>query len=264
MTPSIHPQHALAPASGPPRPLLLKLKLDQEPASAPCRSAASAPLLQALQQAWPSLAKDEDALLALAALGHSHRIRQRGLLLRDGAFNTQGSLWLLVRGKLSMGRRDTKNVWRQGRALRGGQWIDVASAWPQAPYPETALAMTPVLAHELPAHAVLALCTAHPLLLKALMDSLGSTACEAMAARQAMSTQDFPTRLAEWLLNELKLNGQGECLNLGLLKRDLAAQLGVTPETLSRTLRLFQQQGLIVMQHRELRILAPTRLAALR
>ncbi|MDC8771263.1 Crp/Fnr family transcriptional regulator [Roseateles albus] len=265
MTPSIHPQHAQASAHAllsPPR------QLNLHPAcarlAAPRRPAAAVPVLQALKQAWPSLEDDEDALHALALLGRSHRVRPGGLLLKDGVSNAAGSLWLLVRGKLSMGLHDPKAVWRQGRALQPGQWIDLASAWPQAPFPETALALTPVLAHEFPAQAVLALCAAHPLLLKVLLASLGSSACEAMASRQAMSTQDFPTRLAEWLLNELRLNGQGDCLNLGLLKRDLAAQLGVTPETLSRTLRLFQQQGLIVMKHRELRILAPAGLAALR
>jgi CRP-like cAMP-binding protein len=263
MTLSTPLQEIKAASSGMPPPLLLKRGADQEAAPTPGQAAASALLTQALQQAWSGLLKDDEALLALAHLGRSHRIRQRGILLRDGVCNTQGSLWFLVRGKLSMGRRDTKNVWRQGRALQGGQWIDLASAWPQAPFPETALALTPVLAHEFPANDVLELCASHPVLLKLLLNSVGRAACEAMAARQAMSTQDFPARLAQWLFVEQKLQGSGECLNLGLLKRDLAAQLGVTPETLSRTLRQFQQQGLIEMHHRELRILAPARMAAL-
>ncbi|MEJ6007203.1 Crp/Fnr family transcriptional regulator [Paucibacter sp. AS339] len=261
MTPSTQTQPKPSSVQG--LPTHLNLDLDKGGVSPLSRTFAPASLAQALQQAWPGLADDGDALHAMAFLGRSHRIRQRGLLFKDGVGNADASLWLLVRGKLSLGRRDAKNTWRQGRSLQGGQWIDLASAWPRAPYPETALAITPVLAHEFPARAVLSLCLVHPLLLTLLTDSLGHMACEAMASRQAMSTQDFPTRLAEWLLKQLKLKGEGDCLNLGLLKRDLAAQLGVTPETLSRTLRQFQQQGLIEMHHRELRFLAPERLAAL-
>jgi len=261
MTPSIHPQRTQTPGSG--LPLSISADLDPPLAAAGSRPAHSLALMQALQQAWPALARDEEALLALAALGRSHRIRQRGRLLRDGSSNEDGSLWLLVRGKLSMGRRAAKGQWRQSRALHGGQWIDLASAWPGAAYPETALALTPVLAHEFPARAMLALCHEHPSLLLALLGSLGRHACEAQESRQALTTQDFPARLAEWLLQQHKLRGCGDCLSLGQLKRDLAAQLGVTPETLSRTLRQFHEQGLIVMQHSELRIPEPARLAAL-
>ncbi len=220
-------------------------------------------LQQALQEAWPSLANDLEALSALAALGRMHRIRQRSCLLRDGTINHQGSLWLLVQGKLSMGSHDAKGVWRQSRALHAGQWIDLATAWPKASFPETALALTPVLAQEFPAQATLALCRSRPALLGALLDSLSRNACEAMASRQALATQDFPARLAEWLLAELRLNGFDDCLTLQQLKRDLAAQLCVTPETLSRTLRTFQEQGLLLMQHREIRFLNLEGLSAL-
>ena len=226
-------------------------------------SSPSLPLIQALQQAWPALAGKEEALLALAAEGRSHRIRQRGCLFRDGAVNLEGSLWLLVRGKLSMGRRDAKGIWRQSRALLGGQWIDLVTAWSQADFPETALALSPVLAHEIPAKTVLGLCRTQPALLAALLDSLSRSACEAMESHQALATQDFPSRLAEWLLHELMLQGQGDCLTLSQFKRDLAAQLGVTPETLSRTLREFHEQGLSVMKHSQLRFPDPARLAAL-
>jgi len=223
----------------------------------------SAPLKEALQQAWPSLANDQCALLALARLGRSHRIRQQGRLFPQGSHNEAGSLWLLVRGKLSMGRYAPNGSWRQSRALHSGQWIDTASAWQRSPFPESGEALTAVLVHELSSVAVLDLCRQHPSILQALVSSLGSWACEAMETRQALSTQTFPARLADWLLQEQKLHGDPESLGLGLLKRDLAAQLSVTPETLSRTLRLFQEQGLISMQGRSIRLLDPVRLAAL-
>ncbi|WIV96985.1 Crp/Fnr family transcriptional regulator [Kinneretia aquatilis] len=141
--------------------------------------------------------------------------------------------------------------------------MDLVTAWTQAPFPESARALSPVVAYEFPALPVLDLCRQHPALLATLLDSLSRSACDALESRQALTTQDFPSRLAEWLLHELMLNGHGDCLTLSQFKRDLAAQLGVTPETLSRTLRQFHEQGLIVMKHSQLRFPDPARLAAL-
>jgi CRP-like cAMP-binding protein len=220
-------------------------------------------LRNALQQAWPNIAQEELALLALTRLGRSHRIPQHGRLFPQGSHNETGSLWLLVRGKLSMGRYAANGSWRQSRALQGGQWIDLASAWQLSAYPETGEALTPLLIHELPGSEILNLCRHHPSVLQALVNSLGSWACEAMETRQALSTQAFPARLADWLLQQAKIHGSPDTLGLGLLKRDLAAQLSVTPETLSRTLRSFHEQGLISMQSKQIRLLDPARLAAL-
>ncbi|MDC8786421.1 Crp/Fnr family transcriptional regulator [Roseateles koreensis] len=215
---------------------------------------------QALAQAWPALAEAPEALNALARLGRSHRVRTRCRLWQDGHVN-KGSLWLLVRGKVSMGKRASNGKWWQSHSLNAGEWLDLSSAWSQSPYPETAQALSAVLAHEYPAAEVLALSQAHPPLLNALLSSLAQRTCEAIAARQALTLNDFAARLAEWLLQELRRSDSADHLILRELKRDLAAQLGATPETLSRTLRQFQQDGLIDMRHNDVWIPDAQRLA---
>ncbi|MBB4844226.1 CRP/FNR family transcriptional regulator [Paucibacter oligotrophus] len=205
---------------------------------------------QALEQAWPALADVPQTLNELAGLGRTHRVRARGRVLNEGLAN-KGSLWLLLRGKVSMGKRSDKGKWWQSHSLAAGQWLDLSSAWSQSLYPETAIATTAVLAHEFPANEVLRLSREEPVLLGALLASLARCSCEAIAARQALTTKDFPVRLAEWLLEQLQLSDSPDHLLIKELKRDLAAQLGATPETLSRTLRQFQESGLITMQHSE-------------
>jgi CRP/FNR family transcriptional regulator, dissimilatory nitrate respiration regulator len=59
---------------------------------------------------------------------------------------------------------------------------------------------------------------------------------------QQLSSSDSMERLKHWLRDHLPRKGP---LTLPVTKKALAAQLGMTPETLSRGLRSFQDQGLI-------------------
>jgi len=59
---------------------------------------------------------------------------------------------------------------------------------------------------------------------------------------QQLSASDSNDRLRHWLREHLPKKGP---LTLPMTKKALAAQLGMTPETLSRGLRSFQDQGLI-------------------
>ena len=59
---------------------------------------------------------------------------------------------------------------------------------------------------------------------------------------QQLSASDSTDRLKHWLREHLPKKG---ALTLPVTKKALAAQLGMTPETLSRGFRSFQDQGLI-------------------
>lgn len=263
MSAQFHTQ-ARPPATG---PLQFTAPAAEGEAEAMPSAGAPAPrerLQQALLRAWPELQAQPGLIQALLNLGHAHHLQPGQALMQDGDTNQAGSLWLLVSGSLSVGRYDGKGVWRASELLESGRWIDLASAWCHAPYPETGLALSPVWAQEFPAEALLSLGQAHRPLLSLLLEGLGRQACAALESRQALRTQDFPVRLAEWLLQEQAAQGQSDALVLRQFKRDLAAHLGVTPETLSRTLRDFHAQGLIDMHHKVLRIPDRARLAALR
>ncbi len=213
-------------------------------AANPYRSALRLALSRACGAGGLAAGLDESLCAALAALGRGHRVRARAQVFAAGSQQAD-SLWLLVSGKVSLGKRDGAGRWWQSLEIEAGEWIDPASAWTGGAYAETAIALTPVVAHEFPADAVAALCHSHPALTRILLASVARRASGAVLDKQALLTKDVQARLAAWLLQQLELSGGGPELQLRQQKKDIASQLGVTPETLSRTLRQLQQDGLL-------------------
>ena len=94
------------------------------------------------------------------------------------------------------------------------------------------------------------------------LDMLSKLALELrVSEEQMLSILHHPVRrrAAELLLNLAELNDhgrQGRKESLGSLRRsDMAQMIGTAPETLSRTLREFDRQGLIKIDSRNIRII---------
>ncbi len=62
---------------------------------------------------------------------------------------------------------------------------------------------------------------------------------------EELSLVQAGSRLARWLLRQPARGGSEPAVELQLAKKDLAAQLAMTPETLSRVLSRWQQEGWI-------------------
>ena len=78
-----------------------------------------------------------------------------------------------------------------------------------------------------------------------------------------LSLKDVGARLAKHLVELSRKNGDANTVTLATSKGALAARLGTISETVSRTLRKFQQQGLIAVEGRTITILKPAHLAGL-
>ena len=80
---------------------------------------------------------------------------------------------------------------------------------------------------------------------------------------------DVQTRLAKWLVTDCQQhasdpNGRGYCcVELSMTKRVLAAELGTSSETLSRTLAKLSAQGLVCVDGHRIILLAPAKLERL-
>jgi CRP-like cAMP-binding protein len=225
------------------------LRGEPAPAPAPPVNAYRASLREAIRSACRPYALSDWSVAELAALGRGHRYRARSQVVSAGSMPAS-SLWLLVRGRVSLGKRDARERWWQSRELEAGDWIDVSSAWMGDSHPETALALTPVMAHEFPVDEVVGHCLNDAALVRVLLACVAAQARGATLQKQALLTKDTHARLAAWLLERCEVQDEhSPCAQLLLRqhKKDIASQLGITPETLSRSLRQLQEQGLLHM-----------------
>ncbi len=188
------------------------------------------------------------ALAAFESLGRPLRLPAGATLLQAGETPVRG-LWLLSGGVACAGKLDARERWWASRELSGGDWIDVASAWRRAAVAlETVRAQTPVLAHEFPADEVLRLCQHEPGLLRALLRAQADQLADAKQDRQTLLNRDTGARLAGWLLDQRAASGEArDELMLRQTKKRIASRLGIAPETLSRTLKALQDQGLLMV-----------------
>jgi len=103
----------------------------------------------------------------------------------------------------------------------------------------------------------------HPDLAFSLLKSVSHQVRSMMSLVNDRSLKDFKTRLAHWLIQHCAHpdSGQPQRVPLQMTKRLLASELGVTSETLSRTLAKFRKQHLVHVEGRIVTLISPLRLA---
>ena len=84
---------------------------------------------------------------------------------------------------------------------------------------------------------------------------------------ELLSRKSAEERMALFILwlsqRQAKRGFNNESFRLGLLHRDVALYLGLTPETVSRVLARFSEEGVVEWRQKQLTILQPARLEAL-
>lgn len=227
--------------------------------SLPAGGSAEAQLWGSLLGA-PALSADELATLAqLASLRHV--AAGQSVISRSSAAST---LVALRSGDVALGLRTADGVFRTERIVRGPAWLDLSSAWLSGPHAMDAQAMGPASVIELPCDALEARLAAHPGLAQRLIQGLAREVQALAVNTHELMHKDAPGRLAQWLHQRcVPLPGSsGQALvKLTDRKRDVASQLAITPETLSRLMRSFSRQGLIEVAGYNVRVIDPEALA---
>jgi len=233
------------------------------PASAPAppRSLRGRRLWQQLLAATPLLtAADAQALDALAL--------QREVAAGDWVFSHRRaarSLVLLQSGTVSVGHSSGAAMAPE-RMLHGPAWLDAASAWlAGANHALDARAVVAVQVAELPRVALQALLLQRPSLVPGFLAVLAEEVRRLSLHTHELMHKDASGRLAAWLHRHLLQPSPGApaLLHLSERKRDIAAQLGMSPETLSRQMRLLSQRGLIAVRGYHVQVLDGTGLQRL-
>jgi CRP-like cAMP-binding protein len=105
-----------------------------------------------------------------------------------------------------------------------------------------------------------------PALARRLITSLAREVRALAVNTHDLMHKDAPARLAAWLSERCTpsaaMAGRG-VVQLPMRKRDIASQLAITPETLSRLMRSFSGQGIITVAGYTVHVLDPAALSRL-
>lgn len=156
------------------------------------------------------------------------------------------SLVLLQRGEVALGYRDADGVFHIERPVRGPAWLDQSAAWLSDHHALDARAASEAVIVEIPREAIQAQLQAHPGLARRLLNCLAREVQSLTMNTHDLMHKDAPARFAAWLVQRCEgIDGPQAVVRLGERKRDIASQLAITPETLSRLMRSLTRQGLI-------------------
>lgn len=155
---------------------------------------------------------------------------------------------LLVEGDVALGLKLADSSFEVERIVHAPAWLDLGSVWLAATHSIDAQANGAAVIVELPREPLKQLLERNPALSMRVIQGLAREHQAMVTHTQGLMHLAAPARLAQWLRQNAKpaATPPGQAVvRLAERKRDLAAQLAIAPETLSRLLRSFTRQGVI-------------------
>ncbi|MBT9487492.1 MAG: Crp/Fnr family transcriptional regulator [Rubrivivax sp.] len=214
-----------------------------------------APPRHPLQVPWPALlgplaAADAQALDALA----DTRLGTEGRMLFSRG-DAAPAVVALLDGQAACGWWQPGRGLAAERVLHAPAWLALAGPWVDGRHSSDALAQSAVLLVALPVEPLRALLARQPLLALRFTDALAREVGRLDARLHELMHKDAGARLAAWICAQSADRPPAAVLRLAERKRDIASQLGMTPETLSRLMRSLSERGLIAVSGYQLRVL---------
>jgi CRP-like cAMP-binding protein len=206
----------------------------------------------------------DDELQALWAMGQVRQVAQGDCVL--SRTSNASTLVALRSGEVALGYRTADGVFRTERIVRGPAWLDLSSAWLAGPHAMDALALNAASVIDLPQGALADRLAQLPGLAQRLIHGLAREVRALAVNTHGLMYKDAPARLAQWLHQRCEpvAGAEGQAIvRLHERKRDVASQLAITPETLSRLMRSFSRKGVIEVSGYNLRVLDPAALERL-
>lgn len=181
-----------------------------------------------------------DAMARLRSVAAGHLVFSHG--------DTSRSLVALLTGDVALGLAQPGGAMRTERMVHGPAWLDASAAWLEEPQVLDAVALTPVEVAELPRASLQSLLDQRPRLAQRLLVSLAGEVRRLTMQAHELMHKDAPARLASWLGQRCQPavdSPNRAVVRLVERKSDIASQLGMTPETMSRLMRALSDQGVI-------------------
>jgi len=172
--------------------------------------------------------------------------RSAGSLLRARHTRCAEVLYL-DRGRVALGiLESTGKLQHQLGLVEGPAWLDAAFALRRRSCSLDMVAQGPVQLRRVALGSFDAGVQRLPPLLRGLVDDLAQAYCAQTDLALSRLLQDAEGRCAQWLLQHAQAGPEGRVqVLLKERKRQIAARLGIAPETFSRVLRQLRDQGLV-------------------
>jgi CRP/FNR family transcriptional regulator len=202
---------------------------------------------------------------ATRGIRHVRGYQARQILYHEGmpAFGVH----ILCSGRVKLSRGDNNGRQQILRIVGPGEICGEEALLEGAPYTNTAEALDTCQSAFVRREAFLDLLQKRDRVLLPLLRHICQVLIETQVRFTHVALSDARTRLAAQLLELADRYGQpgakGTTLNLALRRGELAALVGLSPETAMRLLSQFQREGLIEVHGRRLTLKSPERLRAL-
>lgn len=196
---------------------------------------------------------DAAHLAALAEAAHARDVRAGQEIFAEG--EDALAFYVIAQGEVHLFRFSPQGDEKVFQILGDGDLLAEAAMFlTPAVYPMTARAERDSMLFAVPREALLSLCESSPPLMLKLLAGLSRRLYQAMNRIDHLTMNNAGQRLVAYLL-ELRAQRHGNWIDIPVSLAVLAGQLGMAPETLSRLLQKFRQDGLISGKGRTLVLL---------
>jgi len=200
----------------------------------------------------------DDDLRRIADLAVSRRFAKKEAVFREG--DRADGFYIVASGKVKVYKLSGEGKEQVLHILEAGQTFAEAVIFEGGAYPAHAESLADAELLFLPKRPFIELLERRPNVAIRMLASLSRWLKRMTDLAESLSLKDVETRLVFYLSEELKALGipprDGAELELPIGKNVLASRLGTVPETFSRTLKKLQDDGLIDVRGKRIRIVS--------
>jgi CRP/FNR family transcriptional regulator, dissimilatory nitrate respiration regulator len=187
---------------------------------------------------------DQDSLRLLAAECRTRTLKRGALVFRDG--DTCDSMFAVISGSVRVYKVASDGRERTLHVVRPPHSFAEAAMFGKGAYPAFAAALSASTLLVVPKDTLVKLLLQRPAAAPGLFQSLSQWVHRLLDELEVESFLNTRARVAVWLLRELdKCRGGSRRIPLSLPRKEIAAELGMVPETLSRIQTELADRGLI-------------------
>lgn len=201
-----------------------------------------------------------DEMAVIAAFTITQTLAKGDYLFHEG--EPSRGCYLVQSGAVKVHRVNAAGKEQVIHVFRAGESFAEASLASTTGYPADACAVEPGTVLIIPKVPILNLIGRRPDLAVRMLGSMSSHLRVLVGMLDDLTLKDVETRLLNWLVKHGR-TAHGGVITLPGTKRVLAAELGTSSETLSRTLASLRERKFISVAARTITVLSPPALAAL-